>query len=92
MSDTITQVVFNVPQTLLNTLIPATCGRFGYQATINGVANPVSPVEFAKQQIINTCIQWVKDYQSQQILQNAQAAAAAASAEVDALVSSNPVS
>lgn len=51
------QITIDIPAGVTPRVIDAIAARYGYQATVNGVANPETKGAFAKRMVVK----WVKD-------------------------------
>lgn len=73
---------FNIPDDKFNFMITAICDTYGYQDTFpDGTSNPQTPVQFARQQIVNLMLQPVRQYTNK-----LRALEAASLAEVDSQI------
>ena len=89
MSTSTTTVSFSmtVPTTLLPVIEEAFCQTYGYAPTLpDGTANPITPGEFTRLQVVGFIQNVVEAYQANQAATQASAAALAAAQQQTALI------
>jgi hypothetical protein len=90
-----TSITFTTDSTLFDLFVQAACASYGYRDTIADPANPgqiipnpQTPQQFARQKVIDYCVEVVRAYQTEVAAQQARKAA---SDSLDAQVAVTPI-